>query len=88
VIQEWHDPDTLVANGYTSDQRISCPVFNIHSPLDHFMIKCRNAEIINKGKLKLGDTALNDSYSSQGRLANASINLSIPKSGPSGLPSN
>lgn len=52
------------------------------------MIRCKNAEIINKGKLKLGDTALADSYVSQGRLANASINISVAKSGPTSLPSN
>lgn len=88
MIQEWHDPDTLVASGYNDSERISCPTFNIHSPLDHFMIRCRNSEIISKGKLKLGDTALNDSYQVQGRLANASINISVAKSAPSSLPSN
>lgn len=82
VIQEWHDPDTLIASGYGTDSRISCPTFNIHSPLDHFMIRCNNNELISKGKLKLGDTAVNDSYVSQGRLANASMSFSISKSAP------
>jgi len=52
------------------------------------MIRCRNTELISKGKLKLGDTALADSYASQGRLANASINIAVAKSGPTSLPSN